>query len=421
MLDETRDHLFISYATEDVAAAEWLSLKLASEGFRVWCDRYQLLGGESYPKDIDEAIKTRTFRLLALISRHSLQKPNPLKERTLALKLAAARKEEFLIPLNLDNTNATDITWDITDITFIPFTSWATGLNQLLAKLAKIRAPRTFVATGREAATAALQAIPVIMKTTEPIYTNRYPFSRLPDLLHIGQRNHVSDSIPFFPLADNRTASFLSGPAPQPGDETIAWRRERQISNVPTTDIITSLLRQTVANHLLASGLHVDVNTQTLYFPIGLLPKNRLTYRRGRKRHYIDATSLRHHRSLTYRYHLAPAFTITKTGRTEFAADLRVTLYLTDQTGTPLSKRDVIACRKQLGGSWWDHEWYNRQRGIMHFITRGHPDVNVGTQDVLISMRGRPMTADAPRSIDERALEAYDKQHSQSHVADYQR
>jgi hypothetical protein len=30
-----------------------------------------------------EAIKTETFRLIPLLSRHSLQKPNPRKERTL--------------------------------------------------------------------------------------------------------------------------------------------------------------------------------------------------------------------------------------------------------------------------------------------------------------------------------------------------
>ena len=50
-----QDHLFISYASEDGDLAEWLALRLASEGYRVWCDRTQLLGGESYPKRIDDS------------------------------------------------------------------------------------------------------------------------------------------------------------------------------------------------------------------------------------------------------------------------------------------------------------------------------------------------------------------------------
>jgi hypothetical protein len=73
-----RDHLFISYAGDDGQLAEWLTLKLTREGYAVWCNRVKLLGGESYPRDIDDAIKNRTFRLIALLSRASLSKPNPL-------------------------------------------------------------------------------------------------------------------------------------------------------------------------------------------------------------------------------------------------------------------------------------------------------------------------------------------------------
>ena len=79
-----RDHLFLSYAGEDGALAKWLTLKLVSEGYRVWCDRVKLLGGESYPKDISTAIRERTFRFVPLLSHYSIAKENPLKERTLA-------------------------------------------------------------------------------------------------------------------------------------------------------------------------------------------------------------------------------------------------------------------------------------------------------------------------------------------------
>src|ERR1700686_270658 len=116
-----QDHLFISYAGEDWCFVEWLALRLAAEGYKVWCDRIKLLGGESYPSDIDAAIKNRTFRFIAVLSRHSLAKPNPLKERTLALGLAKERKENFLIPLNVDGSSPTDIGWMLSDLTFIPF------------------------------------------------------------------------------------------------------------------------------------------------------------------------------------------------------------------------------------------------------------------------------------------------------------
>src|ERR1051325_8753309 len=95
MEPNARTHLFISYAIEDQALARWLTLKLTAEGYLVWCDQFKLLGGESYPKDIDHALKEQTFRVLALLSRSSLHKPNPRKERTLALNIARERNCEF--------------------------------------------------------------------------------------------------------------------------------------------------------------------------------------------------------------------------------------------------------------------------------------------------------------------------------------
>ena len=49
------DHLFISYAWEDQAFAKWLALRLTAEGYKVWIDQFKLLGGESWPQDIDAA------------------------------------------------------------------------------------------------------------------------------------------------------------------------------------------------------------------------------------------------------------------------------------------------------------------------------------------------------------------------------
>ena len=121
-----RDHLFINYASEDGVLAEWLTLRLAAEGYKVWCDKVKLLGGESYPVDVDLGIKESTFRLISLLSKHSLKKPNPLKERTLAINLGKERKIDFVIPLNVDGLSPTQLDWMTNDLTFIPFhQSWA--------------------------------------------------------------------------------------------------------------------------------------------------------------------------------------------------------------------------------------------------------------------------------------------------------
>jgi hypothetical protein len=52
-------------------------------GYDVWMDRLKMLGGESWIVDIDDAIRTRVFRMLAIISRNSLNKPSPRSMRSI--------------------------------------------------------------------------------------------------------------------------------------------------------------------------------------------------------------------------------------------------------------------------------------------------------------------------------------------------
>lgn len=154
-----RDHLFVSYAQENWALAEWLTLRLTAENYRVWCRSFQVLGGERYPQDIDDAIRNSTFRVIALLSRASMSDPHAIKERMLALHLARERNIDFLLLLNVDGLRFTECDWMTSDVTFLPFHEhWTTGFSQLLKKLRVIDTPRTLV-NGRQIATEAREAM----------------------------------------------------------------------------------------------------------------------------------------------------------------------------------------------------------------------------------------------------------------------
>ena len=178
-----REHLFISYASEDGAFAEWLTLKLTAEGYRVWCDRVKLLGGESYPRDIDTAIKERTFRVLAVLSHNSISKPNPVKERTLALGISRARNIDFIIPLNIDGLKDSELDWMTSDLTYIPFCkNWSLGLNQLLKKLSTIYAPKS-LKDGRMLVQSLCSQNTTVIKKQETIVTNLLEVQETPSRL----------------------------------------------------------------------------------------------------------------------------------------------------------------------------------------------------------------------------------------------
>jgi hypothetical protein len=132
-----RDHLFLSFAPEDWALAEWLTLRLTREGYRMWCSRFPVLGGERYPSRTDEAITARAFRVLALASRASLSSPVTTKEMTLAAELGRRRAENFVIQLLTD---------DVDENGAISFRErWEDGLAHLLTTLDAVAAPRALL------------------------------------------------------------------------------------------------------------------------------------------------------------------------------------------------------------------------------------------------------------------------------------
>ena len=138
-----QDHLFLSHAPADWALAEWLTLHLTTEGYRVWCSRFPLLGGERYPRNVRAAIAERTFRVLALVSRTSHSAPAAAAERALALDAAPARGSGFLIALTVDEECAATGQVAFPSTPLIPFHErWETGFAQLLATLRSVEAPR---------------------------------------------------------------------------------------------------------------------------------------------------------------------------------------------------------------------------------------------------------------------------------------
>ena len=133
-----RDMLFVSHANpEDNEFSRWLALRLAKEGYPVWCDLTKLLGGEDFWKDIEYAIRERTAKFLYVLSRTSNIKEGPLRELHLAQNVAHQKNlRDFVIPLHIDDLPHSEFNIQIARIVSISFCNrWADGLKALLDKL----------------------------------------------------------------------------------------------------------------------------------------------------------------------------------------------------------------------------------------------------------------------------------------------
>jgi hypothetical protein len=96
--------IFISHANpEDNEFARWLAVRLAGAGFEVWSDITKLIGGEKFWTDIEKAIKEHCQKFLLCVTKSS-HKPGVMRELDWALQAEAAKHNDMVVPLKLDDT-----------------------------------------------------------------------------------------------------------------------------------------------------------------------------------------------------------------------------------------------------------------------------------------------------------------------------
>lgn len=132
-----RDMLFLSRAWEDNDVTEWFALQLAKEGYGVWCDLTKLLGGENWPAEINQALKTRTQKFLFVLSRSSIKKDNTLGELELARAIMKEHGiDNFVTPLRVDGIQKSELDFRLQNVEWVDFTDgWHSGFLRLLKLL----------------------------------------------------------------------------------------------------------------------------------------------------------------------------------------------------------------------------------------------------------------------------------------------
>ena len=421
-----RDHLFISYAWEDGAVAEWLARKLAASGYAVWIDRFKMLGGERWPKDIDRAIRERTFRMIALLSRSSLEKPNPCKERQQAIALSRERNEnDFLIPLNLEGLKPTELGWELSDLNYIDFRRWGDGFTQLQRKLESIHTPRPLGANGPAAAVATYASSDVLRTAQEKVFANCLEVTVIPDVIHRFrlqrplldiERRALQELWAFEPVGDSQALAFIDPPKVAVENCSImrepgaSWRDVDRIDGIRSSHVVTSLLKKSLSVKCIERGLVRSEDGGTHYFPPGLLPKERLAYRNYKGANaWVGVLGERRFGKGRSRYQLGVTFWVRSDVLQGFVVETKIRLHITDPSGRALDQKSANARRKKIAKSWWNHDWLSRQLAIVHFLadhTTDRSEIVVGTTPgEQVKLSGQLLQAFVSPSINDAALE----------------
>lgn len=135
--DTERNAIFISHATpEDNAFVRWLGAKLTSLGYEVWADVMRLRGGADWARDLEEALRLRSAKMLLVCTPSSLDKQGVRNEIEMAVGLARQLGDrEFIIPLRLEPYESP---FRIAQAQYVDFKgSWATGFSELAELLSQ--------------------------------------------------------------------------------------------------------------------------------------------------------------------------------------------------------------------------------------------------------------------------------------------
>ncbi len=417
-----RDHIFVSYAGEDIAFVEWLVYKLTAFGYKVWCDGVKIFGGESYPKDIDEAIKNRAHRFLAVMSKYSVNKPNPTKERTIAHSISKERQINFIIPLNV-GLKPTELDWMMSDLTFVDFsTNWAEGLAKLLKALKKADTPCTFK-EGKNLIENSIISDEIINDKPEVIYSNFLKIQKIPEAITVisfkerlstQQYEQVRNKWACHGLDANTFIAFHLPPNDYPYivQNAHVWRDKKTVEGVDTQNLISELLRKCLHVLCFKKGLVWSSDHRWLYFPYDSKSTNRVSFVdsngrnnniqiAGERTYFIPGKPER------YRYHLAPTFRIFKNMfEQDFIVRLGVRVRVTETSGRPLRGITANSRRKHATKDWWNYEWVSRYLALCDFLSGGEPQIVLGEQEQYkLIFESRPMSYESTASLNENIID----------------
>lgn len=397
----SEDHLFISYATQDERLASWLARKLAARGHPVWFDRLKMLGGESWPQTIDDAIKNRTFRMLALLSKHSIQKSKPTGERTLAQRLGEQRGiPDFLIPLKVDNC---ELDWLTTCSSYISFSrGWADGWNALIKKLDSIGAKRSLINASPLAASSFPRGDDLLSQHGETLFTNVIPIKSFPkvfmvyrimETLSADEWQKLHEVWSFYKLADDALVAIEQPPASFSNrirltPERCLWTECELFRRIPSRHIASRLILATLERKLRAAGCHDHPNVRlrgTFYLPSSFSADGKLTFIgfTGRKTWLLIKGRVTFRRGATARetnfHHFAFRIRLARGLGPSFYIQITPTLVFFDETGRPILDTSVGSRRRRVTKMWWNDKWLNRLLAAKHLLTslpaKGEEDV----------------------------------------------
>lgn len=438
--------VFISHANpEDNQFSLWLALRLAREGYAVWCDLTKLLGGEDFWADIEGAIRTRTAKFLYVVSRTSNHKQGPLNELHVALNVARDNNlQDFVVPLHIDDLPHRDIQIQIGRLNAVPFEAgWAEGLRPLLKKLEQDQVPKDERFNPSSVASwwcENLSGQQLVRDKPDRLFSNWFPAAAPPATLYIHSMSEQAAASGWtfkWPVFGVNNVGVSFARAEELGlahADTIEVRLEEALDpRAPSLPLDARVMRNAV-QHLIRGAWMRFVNARPLpthplsnhrsaaYFPVG--------FHSGSLYPFTLENGFSGRRALTGKSSSKSARTGTIVERFwhfGISADFRfrpvAALYvkthvLFSDNGKNIweSSKRLHRFRRSHCKDWWNDDWRDRLLAAMHWLARGERELRIPlAEQVTLDIRVLPCMFESPVTYPDQAA-----RHADPFAADFE-
>jgi hypothetical protein len=253
-----------------------------------------------------------------------------------------------------------------------------------------------------------------VERKQERLWTNVLPILKFPKELRRYYVTNIPDAVKddWPTYKKSRDVVWAFGP---PGKETplstkltksANWTTELEVDDLDTFSIASGILREAILNYCARKGMAFSEDRKDIYFPFGLLPNDKLGYKRYDGKtvsvKVVGRKTIRRRtgeREVSW-YHIAPVFQpiLNRFGDPCYQINFR--LIWTDRQGV---EQKVPTGRRRL--KWYNYQWLARTFALISWLTEGKDPQDILTgEDFSISISGKLLDLRSQDHINEDAI-----------------
>lgn len=421
-----RNVVFLNHATpEENQFTGWLAAKLTLAGYEVWCDFHRLRGGQDFWNVIEDTIRHKTARFVAITSKISQTKTGVQNE--LALALTIEREiPDFVIPVRIDDLDFNQLKITVLTKNVIDFYgNWQKGLSDLLTTLSDARVPKT---SGTNISKVLPWIVPkeqikiTVRQQKEILETNWLSIESNPETISWAQLAGRIESValtkenkrlPWFQHQDklcgfasssDLRANFGNTPPTVLGGQVLISQlfeaKSVNFGKIATDDvkrILVNLIRQSWDLKMESLGLlpfSMANNMPVRFIPQDLVPGNKVIFAdvsgKTRKKNLVGRSDKR---KVYWHFGISVHPFIGKPWRVE----LRSHVIFTADGKTPLfSPERMHKLRRGFCRNWWNDDFRSLLRAFLSFASSGAPTIELpASEKAKIVLSSRTLTVES--------------------------